>query len=591
MRVEEGFQLTPFTEGNAFTSDPALPGLLKRILPDRVLSEVLPDLVRLGGEAVTSVRATADRAAPPTLTQYNQWGHRIDRLETSEAWGQLKGIFFREGIPGIFYERKYGEFSRVYGFAKLHLLVGDSQVVGCPLSMTDGCARVIELLGTPEMKRDIFPRLTSRDPSFAFTSGQWMTERPGGSDVSLTETTAIPTKNAVDAMWPEYKLDGLKWFSSATDSNVSVALARTGDIKDGSRSLSLFLVPLRLPLIPDPNKPLPSPLTNGIFTHRLKNKVGTNIVPTAELSLQFTSAYLLGSQNQGVKNIIPVLNITRVHSALSSTAYLRKGLAIAVSYSRVRAIHNGTQLLQDNPLHVAQLASISLVYRAMTHLTFGTILLMGKLEVYTASVEEKHLFRIMTAVAKGFVAEKACAALEECMTTLGGMGYMEEVGIGRLIRDGLVEKIWEGTVTVLAMDVVRTAKDPATFIAFASWAKRIVDSCPTELKALLEKSLIALRRGIQQIQSVYGTTNMAPLVPRPAFLLLGYVSSSLFLLEHAVWSWRTNSTERDVDVEVFNRWVIEGGMSAAMDDVLRAIHGSTKERLVANSAITYGAKL
>lgn len=69
-------------------------------------------------------------------------------------------MLFKEGIPGIFYERKYGEFSRIYGFAKLHMLVGDSHVVsrvsliarsaglkighfqvGCPISMTDGCAR------------------------------------------------------------------------------------------------------------------------------------------------------------------------------------------------------------------------------------------------------------------------------------------------------------------------------------------------------------------------------------------------------------------------------------------------------------------
>ncbi|KAH7922943.1 hypothetical protein BV22DRAFT_1036936 [Leucogyrophana mollusca] len=591
MRVEDGFQPTPFVEGNAYTSDPVLPGLLKRILPDRIFAEVEPDLTRFGGEVVTSIRAISERATPPTLTQYDHWGQRVDRLETSEVWKELKAVCFREGIPGIFYERKYGEFSRVYGFAKLHMLVGDSQVVDCPLSMTDGCARVIELVGTPDMRRDILPRLTSRDPSFAFTSGQWMTERPGGSDVSFTETTATPTGNAKDAMWPEYVLDGFKWFSSATDSNVSVALARTGDIKDGSRALSLFLVPLRLPIVPDPTMPPSSPITNGIYTHRLKNKIGTQIVPTAELSLESTKAYLLGNFNQGVKNILPVLNITRVHSAISGTGHLRKCLEIAVSYSRVRAIRSGTQLLKDNPLHVAQLASISLVYRALTHLAFGTIVLMGKAETGTSSAEEGHLLRILTAVAKGFTAEKACTALEEAMTTLGGMGYMEEVGIGRSIRDALVEKIWEGTISVLAMDLVRTAQDPVTFAAFASWGTRIIDSCPSDLKASLEKPLQLLQTGIRDIQAIYrGTDRMAPLVPRPALLLLGYIASSAFLLEHAIWSWSTNNAERETDVEVFRRWVIEGGMVAVMQDVHIA-RGSTKERLTTNTAIVYGVKL
>lgn len=78
---------------------------------------------------IQGVRAISERATPPRLTQYNHWGQRIDQLDTSEAWKELKGLFLKEGIPAIFYEREYGEFSRVYGFAKLHMLVGDSHVV------------------------------------------------------------------------------------------------------------------------------------------------------------------------------------------------------------------------------------------------------------------------------------------------------------------------------------------------------------------------------------------------------------------------------------------------------------------------------
>ncbi|KAF9241123.1 hypothetical protein BU15DRAFT_73601 [Melanogaster broomeanus] len=565
MRAENGFQLTHFTERNAYLSDPVLPSLLKRVLPSSVAAEIEPDLVRLGTDVITTVRAISEGATPPRLTQYNHWGQRIDQLDTSGAWKELKAVFSKEGIPGIFYERKYAEFSRIYGFAKLHMLVGDSHVVGCPISMTDGCARVLELIGTPEMKREILPRLTSRDPSFAFTSGQWMTEektfqRPGGSDVSLTETIAVPTAHSGDEMWPEYKLDGFKWFSSATDSDVSVALARTGDVKDGSRSLSLFLVPLRLPLISQPGAPTPSPISNGIYTHRLKNKIGTHMVPTAELSLESTTAYLLGPLNHGVKNILPVLYITRIHSSISGTGHLRKCLEIAVAYSKVRRISGGTQLLEDNALHVAQLASISLVYRALTHLVFGTILFMGKVEANVAGKNDELLLRILTAVVKAFTAEKASTAMEEAMTTLGGMGYMEEVGIGRSIRDALVEKIWEGTTSILALDLVRSARDPATFAAFVTWGKKIIDSCSPELKDKLEASLEAVRNAFHQIREVYGKpAEISPLVPRPALMLVGYAASAAMLLEHAVWSDNTKALERDIDAEVFTRWVNEGG--------------------------------
>jgi hypothetical protein len=66
---------------------------------------------------------------PPTLLQYDQWGRRIDKLETSEGWRELKAVAQREGLPGIFYERKYNEHSRTYGFAKVTVMVGDSNEV------------------------------------------------------------------------------------------------------------------------------------------------------------------------------------------------------------------------------------------------------------------------------------------------------------------------------------------------------------------------------------------------------------------------------------------------------------------------------
>lgn len=254
-------------------------------------------------------------------------------------------------------------------------------------------------------------------------------KRPGGSDVSQTETTAHST-DRTDPLGPEYNLNGFKWFSSATDSDVAVALARTGHPKGGSRSLSLFLIPLRLPVLP--NSPTLAPKNNNnIRIHRLKNKIGTHILPTAELSLESSKAYLLGPLNQGVKNITPVLNITRIYSAVASLGGIRRCLAIATSYADVRAIEGGRRLLKDAPLHVAQLASISLTYRSLTHLIFGAIRLLGKIECNVATPDEERRFRILTPTVKAFASEKACAAMEEAMVCLGGAGYMEENQIGR----------------------------------------------------------------------------------------------------------------------------------------------------------------
>jgi len=117
------------------------------ILTDlRILHEVELDLERLGHDVVTStsvstahsfshrrigIRTLGDSAKvfEPKLVQYDQWGRRVDDLQTSEGWRELKALSQREGLPAIFYERKQKEYSRVYGFAKAHLMVGDTHTV------------------------------------------------------------------------------------------------------------------------------------------------------------------------------------------------------------------------------------------------------------------------------------------------------------------------------------------------------------------------------------------------------------------------------------------------------------------------------
>lgn len=271
-----------------------------------------------------------------------------------------------------------------------------------------------------------------------------MTERPGGSDLTNTETKAAkaashgPSADSFGA--EEWELDGFKWFSSATDGDLSLALARTGPESAGARALSLFLVPFKLPLLSPPAQHTSTEAkrnnNNNILVHRLKNKIGTHDLPTAELSLNGTRAYRVGALNQGIRTIAPVLNITRLHSSMSSLGYLSRCLQIATSYASARHITGagvtgrGT-LLRDLPLHTHTLAKVSVLYRALMHLAFGAVVLLGKAENGSASEEEAARLRLLTPLVKGYVATYAVGGMEECMVALGGQGYMEENGIGR----------------------------------------------------------------------------------------------------------------------------------------------------------------
>ena len=159
--------------------------------------------------------------------------------------------------------------------------------------MTDGAAMISrDLQSDYPVLQNAHDHLTSRDPDQFWTSGQWMTEKEGGSDVgAATDTHALPIDES------SYELFGYKWFTSAITSDMTLTLARIhdedGNIIPGSRGLSMFYLELR-----DENGEL-----NNIQVHKLKNKLGTRQLPTAELNLNGTVAQRIGNPGQGIKLI------------------------------------------------------------------------------------------------------------------------------------------------------------------------------------------------------------------------------------------------------------------------------------------------
>ncbi|KAI9231373.1 MAG: hypothetical protein BYD32DRAFT_430992 [Podila humilis] len=436
---------------NTFLEDPVMVSVLERLLPSKVLQEISPDLVQICEWANTEGAALTERmeADQPKLRQYDSWCRRVDELLVTEAWKKQKEIAAREGVVAIAYERKYGEYSRIYQMAKLMLWTSGAGLYSCPIAMTDGCARVIEVNGTQEMKDQVYTRLTSRDPRVFITSGQWMTERPGGSDVGRTETQAVwnPSLQA-------WSISGFKWFSSATDADVAMLLARTHDpanagaMRDGSKGLSLYLANVR-----DEQGKL-----NGVRIHRLKDKVGTKALPTAELELDGLVAQQVGASYRGVKNISPILNITRVYCGMGCTAAMQRFVLGAKEYARRREVFGN--LLKNQPLHLATLANMELQYRATSQFTFFCVAMLGRIESLDNNLPQVKdrdipLLRLLTPILKVWSAKHAFAMSQEAMEAFGGQGYMEETGLGRAMRDVLVNTIWEGTTNVLSLDVLR----------------------------------------------------------------------------------------------------------------------------------------
>jgi alkylation response protein AidB-like acyl-CoA dehydrogenase len=452
------FLQTPPKLNNEFTDDVFLQDYLKTFLPEKMLQEIQPDLEQFGKNVATTYIDWAREAEtnPPQLIQFNAWGKRVDEIKVSQGWLNLEKVAATEGLVAIGYERKYAEHSRLYQFTKLYLYTASSAIYTCPLAMTDGAARLIELFGNDFLKEHAYKGLTSRKPETFKTSGQWMTERTGGSDVSRSMTLAYPDGE-------DYLLKGHKWFTSAITADMAFTLASTEQPEAGKRApLSLFYLPIR-------NS---DGTLNGIEVEALKDKLGTKALPTAQLLLTGAKAKMVGEKGKGVRTIATLFNITRIYNTISAVSYLRRAFALCKAYSSNREAFG--QKIENHVLHRKSLREMEIAYQSNTMLALFLTQLLGKEDCNKATETEKSLLRLLTPVAKLFTAKQAIQYASEHIEMFGGIGYLEDSGIPSMLRDAQVLSIWEGTTNVLSLDMLRAVEKENGLTAFVEFSTQLL---------------------------------------------------------------------------------------------------------------------
>ncbi|TBU25904.1 acyl-CoA dehydrogenase/oxidase C-terminal [Dichomitus squalens] len=263
-------------------------------------------------------------------------------------------------------------------------------------------------------------------------------------------------------------------------------------------------------------------------------------------------------------------------------------LSIARASSTVRAVEGGKTLLKDVPMHVAGLVEITLLYKALANLTFGAIGLLGRSECGLASAEEEARLRLLTPTIKGYAAHWATAGMEQAMGALGGLGYMEEAGIGRLIRDAMVEKIWEGTISVCALDLTRAvSKEPKAVTYYIEWGRSLIQAAQARLHSPALQAVETLSASLQRLPIYFGESVTNALLTTPLLNYFAAISCALYLLEHATWSRNVKEASSEVDLEAFRRWVEEGEIAHTHVQMTKA-REDYHRRIALNSKIVYG---
>ena len=512
------FYQDPPRLGNQYAEDGLLREHLALTLPADVYAALEPELVHLGelGGRELYDAWLADLPNEPVLTQWDAWGHRVDHIELTPLWKRAQRLTAEHGLVAAGYDHAaFGAHARTVQFAKNHLVQPSLDVWSCPLAMTDGAARTLLELGNTALSDRAVPRLLSRDADTAWTSGQWMTERTGGSDVSRTETIA---RRAGDG----WVLEGTKWFTSATTSQMALTLARPEGNPEGSRGLALFFVELR-----DAAGRL-----QGISINRLKDKLGTRKVPTAELTLTDTPAVPVAGLDEGVRKIASMLNVTRLWNAMGAQWSMRRGVALAQAYSHTR--HAMGALLIDKPLHVDTLAEMASESAGAFLLAFRVAELSGRMEARVASEAELELLRVLTPITKLTTGKQVVAVCSEAVECFGGAGYVEDTGLPRIVADAQVLPIWEGTTNVLSVDTLRALAKPAAVEVLLGDIRALAhEGRGAALDPVVDTIEAAVQHAAQWLAASQRDRTTVEAVARQLALTLGRSYEAALLVRHA----------------------------------------------------------
>jgi alkylation response protein AidB-like acyl-CoA dehydrogenase len=533
-----------------YASDATLRGWLDRLLGPAGHAAAAERLRPLAAEVLGPLReAHRDAEAnPPTLTRYDPWGARIDRVSTSPGWERQRQAAARHAVVALPYlpesRSRWGAGARLVQHALLHVYGPESATFTCPVAMADGAAALLS--AHPDPATDPWlAMLVSTDPATAVTSGQWMTESQGGSDVARSATTARHTGEG-------WLLTGDKWFCSAIDSAMAVALARPQGAGDGSRVLVPFVVPR-----------YGAP---GLQVLRLKDKLGTRAVPTGEVRLDDVPAVPVGDPaTPGLSRMMTLVVVTRLHNAAAAAGGMRRGLEYALSYAGERTIATG--VLRDNPLHRATLGSLAVDAIGCFALAAHAYHLLGRVETDGDPAAAAEL-RLVAPLAKLTTGRLAVASASEYLECFGGAGYVEDTGLPRLLRDAQVLPIWEGTTNVLSVDVLRALGADDGIKPLLLRIEAACDAAVSTLPDAAEALASAGRRIAAEAETAAAEPRAARVLAgaRSLALRLGYALTGALLVEHAAWAAGRNDEVAEQASVAASLWALRWLAQADISD-------------------------
>lgn len=482
-RTDEGRALLRRWESsrpaNFYDDDAILRAVLQARLGPARLEALEPALRQAGADSagpISQACAVLDRSEHlPRLERWNGIGERVEEVAFHPAHHEVGRLVWRSGLLAVLAEP--GHMVEHAALTYLFALNGEVPHL-CSVACTAGLIKAIQRAGDDRMRQQWLPRLLDPRYDHRWHGAQFLTEVQGGSDVGANACVARP--GDAPGVW---RLSGEKWFCSNVSADLYAVSARPHGAGAGTAGLGLFVVPRRL----HDDRP------NGVFIRRLKNKLGTRTLPTAEVDFDNAVAYQLGRLDEGFKLMIGVVvNTSRLEVAIDCAGMMRRAWVEGWRYAHVREAFG--RRLVDFPAVREQLAEMRTLATAGLVFTLWTAALEDRLAVAGAAPEDDPLFRAAVNLNKFTCSVDAGLVLHHAIEILGGNGTIEDFSpLPRLYREAPVQESWEGPHNTLMAQMVRDAARAKTHDALLEATREALDGVTaTQLRATCDRALCVL---------------------------------------------------------------------------------------------------
>jgi len=395
---------------------------LRHMLGDLPLDRGLADYEAWWEAEGRATSEAIDRMGTPGLRMFDRVGTRIDEILYPPAYWHMLRRGYEAGAVWRPFEARSLVPSYLLGYVTSFYDPG----LYCPHTVSLATAVPLHKYGSDFIKESFLTPFLRREGPL-WQGATWMTEAKGGSDLgAAVETTAV----ADGGRW---MLTGEKFFGSNAGAEVAVVAARPRGAKAGVRGLALFV--------------LPRYRSDGSLNYhirRLKDKIGTRSVPTGEVELADSEAYLLEPPEWGIYLILEVLNISRVANSIASAALAQRALAEALAFAEQRTAFGKPVL--EHPLLRQQFADRKVRVQMAFALAWEAVRLLDAVWLQRPRYSgQYHLFRLVAHLAKYWTAEVAVQMATWAMIVHGGAGVLADYPVERLLREAMILPIWEGT--------------------------------------------------------------------------------------------------------------------------------------------------